>query len=493
MSLQETVAASLNSHGLLDRGRRIAVAVSGGADSVFLLHILQELGLAAAVLHVNHRLRGPDSDADQAFVAALAARLNLPLFTLTAPPAAGNLEQEARRARYDFFARHMAAGLCDAVATGHTLDDQAETVLARFLRGSGTAGLAGIKPVTAQNVVRPLLDLRRAEIRGWLTAHSIPWREDASNENPGFLRNRLRLEILPRLMEINPALPEVLASTASWAAAEEAWWESELDRLAPAVFTFTPETTLCRTTALSARPLALQRRLLRRAILHVRGDLRAIDFRHIEAIRRLTESREGSGRLQIPGLDIYRSFDWLRLAPPGFDSRLERDFEAPLSVSGAARLPERLLTIEMELVSPAAVYNDGMDVVDRERSGDALTLRNWRPGDSYTPLGRTSPVKIKTLFQESRIPLWERRTWPVIVRGGEIVWSRGFGAASEFAAGPGTREGLRICERQSDSEESNMPPSTSTELSGVFDSAVRRVAALRPGKPDADVSSGEAK
>ena len=468
MSLQERIAAAMERYRMLDRGRRIGVAVSGGADSVFLLHVLQGLGLAACILHVNHKLRGVESDADESFAASLAAGFHLPFLSVTAPPAEGNLEQEARRARYTFFAGRIAAGVCDAAATGHTLDDQAETVLARFLRGAGTAGLAGIQPITAQNIIRPQLGIRRTEIRDWLRAHEIPWREDRSNESTEYLRNRLRLEILPKLAEINPSLPEVLATTAEWAAAEESWWEAELDRLTPSVFTITGEVALCRTVALTRHPVAVQRRVLRRLIDQIKGSLRGIDFRHVEAIRRLAESGEGSGRIQLPGLDIYRSFDWLRLAPPGFDARLERDFEAPLSVPGTTRLPDRLLTIEMELVNPTTVYNGEMDVVDRERAGDALTVRNWRPGDSYTPSRKSGPVKIKTLFQENRIPLWQRRHWPVIARGSEIVWARQFGIATQFAAGPGTNQGLLIREVPADSGESNVPLRTSTEMNGSF-------------------------
>jgi tRNA(Ile)-lysidine synthase len=177
--------------------RRVGAAVSGGADSVFLLHALREQGVAAAVLHVNHRLRGPESDRDEDFVRDLALTFGLPIQVLAAPGLTGNIEQEARRARYDLFAREIAAGTCDAVATGHTLDDQAETVLYRFLRGAGTAGLSGIRPTTPSGIVRPLLELRRDDIRRWLSERNIPWREDRSNQLPEFARNRIRLQHLP--------------------------------------------------------------------------------------------------------------------------------------------------------------------------------------------------------------------------------------------------------------------------------------------------------
>lgn len=449
----ERVARTIARHSMLSRGSRLGVAVSGGADSVCLLHVLHELGHAASVLHVNHNLRGAESDADEQFVRDLAARLNLPVCVLNQCPPEGNIEQEARRTRYNFFAMQIAAGICDAVATGHTLDDQAETVLYRFARGAGTAGLSGILPVTSTGIIRPLIELRRAEIREWLTARNIPWREDSSNLTEDFARNRIRLRHLPELAaSLNPALPERLASTAEWARAEEAYWTAELVRLEPRYLLRNDSVIRISIGPFRELPVAVQRRLLRRAVEHTRGSLRSVDFQHVEAIRGMMATREGSGRIQLPGLDVYRSFDWLRLAPLGFDQRLPRDFAARLAVPGRTEISGRQLTIEMELVNGAGVYNDGVQALDWDRCTGSLltqgwTLRNWRPGDQYQPLGQSGSQKIKTLFQESRVPLWERRGWPVVEGSGTtILWSRKFGVASSFAAGPESRKILVIRE-----------------------------------------------
>lgn len=466
MSLQEIIAGTIKRYGMLRAGHRIGVAVSGGADSVFLLHALRDLGLAAGILHVNHKLRGVESDRDEAFVRTLATEFDLPIAAKCLPVEGGNVEQEARRARYTFFSENIAAGFCDAIATGHTLDDQAETILSRFLRGAGTAGLSGIRPFADNRVMRPMLELRRADVRNWLTEHAIRWREDASNTDTGFLRNRIRLEVMPQLAALNPSLPEVLASTAAWAQGEEDYWNEQLARLESELLVRNGEAILLQTGALLELPAAAQRRLLRRGIELVRGSLRAIDFRHVEAIRALTASREGSGRIQLPDLDIFRSFDWLRLAPIGLDSRLERDFEIPLAAPGITSLPERRLAVELELVTPAAVYNKQMDVLDWTRCAGSLTLRNWRPGDTYHPAGKSSAEKIKSLFQEYRVPLWERRTWPVIARGASILWTRRFGPAQGFAAGPDSKQILLIRERG----ESNGRTPASNQLSRVFNS-----------------------
>lgn len=465
-------------YGMIPAGRGIGVAVSGGADSVFLLRALHELGLAATVLHINHGLRGVESDRDEEFVRDLATRCGLSIHVFVAPVFTGNTEQEARRFRYDFFAEHIAAGHCEAVATGHTLDDQAETVLYRFLRGAGTAGLSGIRPVTESGIVRPLIELRRDEIRAWLEERAFAWREDRSNLDAEFARNRIRLRHLPDLAaSLNPALPEVLAATAIWARGEEDYWGAELDRLEAQYLQSPPEIVLIRTEAFLNLPVAAQRRLLRRGIERVRGSLRTIDFRHIEAMRAMMETREGSGRMQLPGLDIYRSFDWLRLAPVGFDSRLPRDFETPLPVPGRTTLPERKLTIEMQLVRAPGVYNrNEVEGLDWERCAGSLLLRNWRPGDQFHPRGRSGSEKIKTLFQEFRVPLWERRTWPVIARGDSILWTRRFGVARDFAAGAESRDVLVIREVM----ESNPAFSASMNM--------KRARVLRrPGEPGAEV------
>src|SRR5476651_686134 len=217
-------------------GQPIGVAVSGGADSVCLLHALLELApkwnLHLSVLHLNHQLRGDESRQDAEFVRDLAARLGLPFLIREADVAASsdNLEQAARLARLAFFHEVLAAGAVSRVALGHTRSDQAETVLFRFLRGSGTAGLAGIRPVTSQGIVRPLIEIERSQVTQFLRERGIPWREDSSNASLQFARNRIRRQLLPQLASAwNPAIVQTLAHTADWALAEEAWWEAEIE------------------------------------------------------------------------------------------------------------------------------------------------------------------------------------------------------------------------------------------------------------------------
>jgi tRNA(Ile)-lysidine synthase len=476
----EVIAATIARYRMFEPAQKVAVAVSGGADSVCLLHVLRELAprwnLHLCVLHLNHRLRGAESDEDAAFVRSLASQFALPFILreagLKAVP--GNLEEAAREARLAFFREQLATGAADRVALGHTRSDQAETVLFRFLRGAATAGLSGIRPLTREGIVRPFIAIGRAEIERYLQQRGLSWREDSTNRSPEFARNRIRHQLLPALArDWNPAIVRALAQTADWAQAEEAYWQTEIDRLA-ALHLHPGIGFVClKTAALRDLPLAAARRLIRRAMEMVKGDLLAIEFSHVEAVLALaSQDTEGHGRLQTPDLDIIRSFDWLRLSKmasvPGLATRNyafpiafpqevgqalapANPTEAlPLPPAPGSRplifpIPFESYAISLEIAenpphSPDcdSVYNKEMVPVDPERLSGVLTLRNWRPGDQYQPVGAAREQKIKTFFQEFRIPLWERRHWPVLVDGNSIVWARQFGPAAAVAAGPQT-------------------------------------------------------
>src|SRR3974390_6614 len=238
VNVLERVAELAADHKMFPPGARVAVAVSGGADSVCLLHLLMDLrarwNLSLTVIHVNHLLRGSDSDADERYVRDLAARLGLTaIVEHIRLPSAGNLEQAARDARRPTSPRELDAGRFDRVALAHTLSDQAETVLFRFLRGSYTTGLAGMRPVTPEGIVRPLLETSRAEVLDYLQQHGIAWREDRTNQELRFSRNRIRHHLLPALAaEWNPGLSVLLAHHAVLAQEDESYWEAEVDRIA---------------------------------------------------------------------------------------------------------------------------------------------------------------------------------------------------------------------------------------------------------------------
>lgn len=458
--LLSRVAETIRRFRMFEPSQHVGVAVSGGADSVCLLHILLELApqwdLCLSVLHLNHGLRGEESRQDEQFVRELAARLGLPATIRAVDVAASsdNLEQAARHARLAFFREQLAAGALARIATGHTGNDQAETVLFRFLRGSGGSGLAAIRPVTSDGLVRPLLDAGRAEVEQYLRDRGIPWREDSTNSSLQFARNRIRHQLLPQLArEWNPAIGETLHRAADWALAEEEYWDAEIGRMAAQFLIEREGAVLVRVEILRQLPLAVARRLVRRAMEQAKGDLRGVDFGHVAAIVTLALSPLGHGRVQAPGVDVERSLDWLRFAGSGAIRAAAGGYRLPAPVPGLVRVPGTGIAVALELIEkaetfepPDSVYNGETGWVNWHTLSGSLEIRNWRPGDRYQPRGSAGEEKIKTLFQKARIPRWERRHWPVVTDGSAIVWVRQFGAATRFAATPACATVLQIRE-----------------------------------------------
>jgi tRNA(Ile)-lysidine synthase len=468
----ERVSATIERYGMFRPGDRVGVAVSGGADSVCLLHVLRELAprwaLRLCVLHLDHRLRGEASRADAEFVRELAAGLSLPFHggetdVRSLREATGeNLEQAARNARRDFFLGFLRSGLLDRVALGHTRSDQAETVMFRLLRGTGLSGLAGILPVTVEGFVRPLLEVGRPEVLAYLVSRGLRWREDATNQDPALARNRIRHALLPALeRDWNPRLEAALARLAALAQEEEEYWRAEIDRLEAAHAVRRDRAYLVRVEALRSLSRPVARRLVRRLIERTRGDLRRIEYEHVEQALELARREKGEGRICLPGTAVWRSFDWIRFSPSG--GELPEEFRRAVAIPGCYPLPGGG-RLQLELVEAgggvlqASGYNRGGSyLVDRDRIRGLLELRSWIPGDRYRPAGHTTVRNLADLFQRARIPLWERCSWPVLESGGQIVWSRGFGAAAELVPDAQTRWMLKI----SEAPESPEAPETS--------------------------------
>lgn len=446
---------------MLRFGRRIGVAVSGGADSVCLLHVLAslapELGLQLSVLHVNHGLRGEESDGDARFVQELAGSFGLAALEAGLDPAKlrkGNLEQNARRERLRLFAQWRTEVGLDAIALGHTRTDQAETVLLRLVRGSGPAGLVGIQPVTEDGRIRPLIDVSAQEVRRWLSAHGLTWREDSSNRSEELARNRIRSKIMPALAAENPQVEAALARLAELAWEDERYW-------APLVESSLESAGVCEDTsmildlkAIARMEPALARRALRAAAKRVRGGAEGLNLDHYEALYRLASARR-DGLVRLAGLTAMRSFDQLRIARGEQGARREVEVKIPglgefegggvaVRLSASRRPGEEIR--EGQEFSPGCRYNGGRHWLDGDRIAFPLVLRVWRAGDRYQPHGARREYSLHELFQRERVPRWERGCWPVIVSDDRIVWSRRFGAADWAAAAPDSANAIEVRE-----------------------------------------------
>jgi tRNA(Ile)-lysidine synthase len=432
-------------------GLRLAVALSGGADSVALLCTLaersRELGLVLHAAHLHHGLRGDEADADLAFAQELAAKLNVPFHHAQVDTAAEatahgeTIEEAARRLRYSWFQQIMSKGLphagslhamaVEAVATAHTLDDQAETVLAKFLRGAWTEGFSGIHPVLEfpeGRILRPLLATTHPEIEAYLRALGQPWRDDSSNRHLTFTRNRIRHELLPLLETWNPRLREHLAHIAELAHDEEAWWQTELERLAPQLILpgrpvrgggrATADGLAIDVTRLAALHPAQQRRLLRNAAKQTGA---ALDFPATESLRTLALNGRAGQKLELAqGMRAERSHRELRLTAQPLRA---------VGSNGTKVAPAYAAAIPGELDAPAfgirLRIDARVDAMGAAPSTKTALLRSWKPGDRVRVRHSSGPRKVKEVLERMKVTGSDRGVWPVLEIDGRIVWMRG--------------------------------------------------------------------
>jgi len=419
-------------------GTRVAVAVSGGADSVGLLRALHreaaELGLVLAVAHVHHGIRGAEADEDERFVGDLADDLGLELWAhrVETPAVARErkqtLEEAARELRYAWFRELLAQGKFDAVATAHTLDDQAETVLHRLLRGAWTEGLGGIHPVVhcaRGSILRPFLETRREEIREWLQQRGQPWREDATNQDTAHTRNRIRLDLMPRLGEYNPQVAEQLARLATIARDEESWWDAELARILPglvlpgkpvrgggrAVSTHPEEGSAgIELERLRALAPAVRRRVLRAAAKRLGC---ALNFEQTERLMAMCEPEAAKKQELAAGLWAEKSARELRLVRKGA-SREEAIATEPVEVSIPGEASGFGVRLRMVLAENASTASPGTVVLRTPRAGDRVRIRHSR-----------GAKPLKEIFERMQVEPEARKTWPVLEWQRQIVWMKG--------------------------------------------------------------------
>lgn len=464
-------------------GQRIGIALSGGADSValfLLFHELREsLGLVLSAVHFNHRLRGRSSEIDQKFVSTLAARYDVPCFTANENISArskrerGNLEEVARRARYGYFERLVAEGQLDQIAVAHTADDQAETVLAHILRGTGLAGLAGIHPQFGC-VFRPLLKFRRAELRSYLRARQQNWREDATNRDTKRMRARIRLKLMPLLeKQFQTAVVEHLCQLADLAREDAAcldrwaelrlsltgkqengeWRISVSDLLAPHQC---PATNL-RFTEPEPANGAVSKRLIRLLVNKVKPHPGQLSATHVDSVLHLAQQAASGKALSLPGgVQIRRQRNFLCVRPleqkPSHLRSQAKSYRHTVKLGPSAaqvRLPGHPCCLRFTVIDwPPQGRETNLTgaVLDRERIGLPLVVRNWCPGDLMQPVGHRKHHRLSRLLNELGISRWEKPSWPVLTSAGKVVWSRGLPVSVESAPDSSTRKALMIIE-----------------------------------------------
>lgn len=428
------VAGFIEEHDLFSPGDTAVVAVSGGADSVALLDVLAGFGslrLRLIVVHLNHCLRGAESDADEAFVRELAGKYGVTFVTQAVDVQELSrreklsLEEAGRVARYRFFSEIAASCKARAVVLAHHADDQAETVLMRLLRGAGGSGLCAMAAKSGL-YVRPLLSVTRSEIEAYLHERGLVFRTDSSNADVNFLRNRVRHELIPFLKSYNPAITDRLVTTAA-ALSED---EEILDKVTTEAFNRLGVVGADRVTfavaGIAAELRGMRLRLYRRAVLQVKGDLAQISARHLYDIDSLLLSASPNSRLVLPeGFTVKRCYGELTFQKHGDASPVPYEFfiEGP----GSYPIPGGgLLTVEVaaapeswEEVPSGIAYFDGAGVPF------PWLVRTFIDGDVFSPLGMARSKKVKKLFIDRKIPLPFRRRIPLLFSGETLFWVGG--------------------------------------------------------------------
>jgi tRNA(Ile)-lysidine synthase len=442
----------------------LLVAVSGGSDSMALLELTalargERSGCDLAV-YVDHGLR-PETEAEASHVRAAAERLGTG-FALVGLKETGHDERRLRDARYAELQKLVAARGIDFVLTGHTRDDQIETVLHRLIRGAGRHGLGGI-PERRGNIMRPLLGFAREDLRDFLRARGVEWREDSSNENLVYLRNRLRRRVIPAIeAELGAGALEHLPALASAWREEDTYLDAEASRYGEFASIGPSTARRLDTRAVRTAPAALRSRIVR-AWLAERTGRPATSFSRAdsEAVLALAEVSAGTRRITLDRVDVVNCYGELDAVAPGGTTRSDASlFRFELETRGATRIagpggwvlevagvePHAIGIMARESSGPRGSAGDRRDF-DRDRLGETLIVRPGRPGDRM----RASPSghkKISDLLIDARVPSHCRESWPVVEANGHVVWVPGVALNEEFAAGDASAARVRMSWRR---------------------------------------------
>jgi tRNA(Ile)-lysidine synthase len=450
-SLILKIKQTLVDHKMVEAGDFLLLGVSGGPDSVALLQGLlelkQELGIELAIAHLNHSARQKESDRDARFVKDLGESLKIKTWIekvdVTAQQAASksSFQETARNLRLEFFQRTMNQIGANKIALGHTSDDQVETVLINLLRGSGLKGIGGMSPVR-HPYIRPLFNCSRFEIEDFLNDRKISYCKDSSNQKLDYLRNRIRLELIPFLQKkYNPRITENLFEASGIFRAENDYLktleDNEFDRVISKAGT--GEALNMNIEYLSTLPLALKRRLIRKAIQSIKGDLKKISFSHIQEVLHLFDKAPKGKRIDLPGdLQVWCRGDHMEFKRISVsdssilpvDERIASDWMKPLNIPGKTRIENTGLTLKAEIIGPAesgySAEPANQAFLDFDKTGDNILIRFFQAGDRLKPLGMDGTKKLKSLFIDEKVPQEIRSTIPILTTvDNDIIWVYG--------------------------------------------------------------------
>lgn len=446
------ILSAAKHHHMFDKGDRVLVAVSGGPDSITLLHSLhtrsKEFGIRLHVAHLNHGIRGMSADLDEQFVKEFADNLGLSCTTkrVDIPAIKAQmqtcLEDAARVVRYKFL-RDAAADLgMSKIAVGHNADDRAESVLFNVIRGAGIDGISSIQPVRG-NIVRPLLHATRHEVEEYIKAHTLPFRVDETNMDTSYSRNRIRHELLPLLeSSYNPQIRSALTRLSDIASDINDFLAQSADHI---------KTGLGYRDAWDAGlfaelPIAIQRQLVRSDIQSLKGDLKDVSLEQIDRV--LDSLRTGDDfKITLPTGRIYaiRQAERFKIEMEPLEEAIAQ-FDIQLTVPGITLIPEISCTIEAQIIEKPATSklpsNEAM--IDTDSIRGILRVRSIEPGDRIAPFGMAGSKKLQDIFVDKKIPRRQRIKTPIIVDDEKILWAAGVASSETGKTTPHTRQSVHL-------------------------------------------------
>ncbi len=452
----QKVRETIRRYGMFEKGQRVLVAVSGGVDSTVLVHVLrelEELDLELIVCHLNHGLRGAESMRDFRFVKELAEEMGLGFRSRTLGKGelkkikGRSLQDIARERRRRFLLDLHARLRADRIATGHNLDDQAETVFMRFVKGSGLKGLSGMAPVSGP-FARPLIEVKRAEIEEFARNRNIEHVTDSTNLDTRYLRNRLRIKVLPLVRGLlNPAINETIARTAALLRRDEDYLGKRAEKAFNDVLKRrTRDAVVLDRPGLLEIHEALRIRIFLMAVEALKGSDRDIYSPHMEAFLKILSSPRPNAAVRLPhGLSIVRCYD--EVSVTASRPRAPRAFDVELEVPGSTVLEGAGISFITGVLDSVPRF-EGKDrcvaYFDLDSLKQPLRVRTFKPGDRMRPLGMKGRKKLKDIFMEKRIPPGLRRTIPLLCAGEKILWAVGVRQSEDCKVKKSTKRVLRV-------------------------------------------------
>jgi tRNA(Ile)-lysidine synthase len=467
----QTVEKTIATYGMLKPKDSVVIGVSGGPDSVALLYALFLIApryfLKLGVAHLNHCLRQNDSDKDAQFVEVLSKKYDLPCYTHKEDVQKYrienklSLEEAARRVRYAFLNNVADTMQYNKIAVGHHSDDNAELILMNLFRGSGTQGLSGIPPVRGRKIIRPLIKLNRSEIMDFLIQNKLEYISDASNTDTKYFRNRVRHDLIPLLKTTyNPKISETLNRLSSIIRSEEEWIDNVVHPFFDKTVLDVQENYIILSVSiLNQYHPALQRRIIRMTIEKIKGDLRRIRFVHINSVIGLLGKSSAYGKADLPdririqrdqnALYVFNDKSLLRDISKKINHSETFTFEYQVEKPDSVRIREIGATIkftEMRIEKVSDYRNTGQHIsfFDKDSLSFPMVIRNFRPGDTFEPLGAGGTQKLKKFFIDKKVPRGERIRCPLLLSRGKIIWVVGHRIDESVKVMPSTRNVLKV-------------------------------------------------